>query len=246
MNAPQGWPQQPQQGRPQQPQMPPGPGYPHQGHPQQQGYPPPGHPQQPRKKGPIVAVVIIAVIVLLGGLGTGGFFFFNVRKDQGEPLRADPQPEFCKNVSADTLAKVRTTNPRQSGSFEQKASSTLTSCSWDQTEGRDGSGMRILTVLTEQTEDYGEKAFELRVQSAGTSTAAAKKEISGVGDQAVVVVNSRSGGYQELTWVVRKGDDVVGVEYTGWDPGLFSRSHPDVAEQEAAAKAVIDEVLGKL
>ncbi|PWK83976.1 hypothetical protein C8D88_10956 [Lentzea atacamensis] len=246
MNSPQGWPQQPpQQGWQQQPPPPPQGGYPPQGHhPPPPGYPP---PQQQKGKGPVIAVAIVAVVLLLGGLGTGGFFFFNIRRDQGEPLRTTSLPEACKNVSAETLGRVRTTNPRATGSFEQKNSdSTLTACSWDQTEGRDGSGMRTLTVKIQQTQDYGEKSFELGLQAVQSNTAASTKNVDGVGDQAAVVVIPRSGGYQDLHWVVRKGDDVIGVEYRGWDPGLFSRSNPDVAEQEAAAKTVVDDVLGEL
>ncbi|MFI6097489.1 hypothetical protein ACIA8G_18150 [Lentzea sp. NPDC051213] len=253
MNAPQGWQQQPpQQGW----QQPPGPGYPPpqgQGHgypPQGPGYPPqgPGHPPQRKKsKAPIVIAAVIGSILLLGGLGTGGFFFFNVRKDHGDPLRTVAQPELCKNVSPETLAKARTTNPAQIGTYEQKFDgSTLTACSWDKTKGRDGSGVRMLTVYTEQTDTSGEKAFELRLQQASTSTQATLKKVDGVGDQASVVVIPRGSGTTELVYLVRRGEDVVSVEYFGWDPGLFSPSKPDTAELEATAKAVLDDVLGKL
>lgn len=212
--------------------------------PTQQGYYPPQPPPKKRSKAPIVIAAVVGSVLLLGALGTGGFFFLNVREDQGEPPRTVAQPEFCQNVSSGTLAKVRTTNPKQTGSYEQKFdNSTVTSCSWGQTEGRDGSGMRSLTVYTEQTDGLGEKAFDLRVEKAESNVVAKTRKD---GDQVAVVTVSRSGGYLELTYIVRKGEDVVGVEYLGWDPGLFSRTHPDAAKHEAAAKAVAEEVLGKL
>lgn len=215
--------------------------------PPQQGYYPPPQPPKQRSKAPVVIAVVVGSILLLGALGTGGFFFFNVRKDQGSPPRTVTQPEFCRNVSAETLKKVRTTNPAQRGNYEQKFdNSTLTSCAWEQTAGRDGSGMRMLTVYTEQTDGLGEKAFDLRVQKAESNAKTKTKKVDGVGDKASVVVVSRSGGHQELNYIVRKGDDVVSVEYIGWDPGLFTRGAPDTDEQEATAKAVIEEVLGKL
>ncbi|MFS8101473.1 hypothetical protein LFM09_30550 [Lentzea alba] len=244
MNSPQGWPQQPpQQGWQQQPPPPQPGGHPPQGYPQQQGHP--GYPQQPpqkKGKGPIVAVVIIGVILLLGGLGTGGFFFFNARKDHGVPLRTGAMPELCTSVSPETLAKARTTNPDVQGSSNPQ--SDTTNCRWDQTVGRDNPGYRLLWIQIWE----GEGKFDDMVgMVTAYSNAKEVGGISSIGDEAKGFVTVRpSEASAEYSLVARKGDHCVLVEYMGADPGLFSLTNPDMDELAEISKTVMNDVLGKL
>lgn len=231
MNTPQGWPQQPpQQGWQQQPP----PGYPPQGYPQQQ--------PQKKGKGPVIAVVIVAVVLLLGGLGTGGFFFINARKDHGYPQRNDALPELCGSVSAETLAKARTTNP--DGSRSSQPQSNITNCRWDQTAGRDNPGYRVLRV---QIWEGAGKFEDMVGMVTSNSRAKGVGDISGIGDEAKGFETERPGeAPAEYSLAARKGDHCVLVEYTGADPGLFSLTKPDLAEFAEISKAVMNDVLGKL
>lgn len=240
MNSPQGWPQQPpQQGWQQQPP----PGYPPQGpgYPQQPGYP----PQQPQKKGkgPVIAVVIVAVVLLLGGLGTGGFFFINARKDHGYPLRNDALPEKCGSVSAETLAKARTTNPN--GQQSSQPEDGVTNCHWQQTEGRDSPGYRSLRLKIWEGEDKFQAAVGM-VSASGTAVKTVD-DVSGIGDEAKAVTTDwPTEATSEYALVARKGDRTVIVEYVGADPGLFSLTEPDLNEFAEISKSVMNDVLGKL
>ncbi|MDT7786897.1 MAG: hypothetical protein QOF58_5316 [Pseudonocardiales bacterium] len=231
---PQGWHRQPQQqGWPQPPQ--------------QGGYPPPGYPpqqqqQQKKGKGPVIAIVIVAVVLLLGGLGTGAFFFFNARKDHGYPQRNDALPEKCGTVSAETLAKARTTNPDGSQSSEPEGGTT--NCHWQQTEGRDSPGYRSLRVKIWEGDDKFKALGEMKLSDSTTKEIGA---VSGLGDEAKAYEAGRaSESTAEYALVVRKGDQAVLVEYSGADPGLFSLGKPDMDQLRTTATAVMNEILGKL
>ena len=52
--------------------------------------------------------------------------------------------------------------------------------------------------------------------------------------------------YLDVTYIVRKGETVMQVDYEGWDAGIFTREVPQEAEMTAMAKLVAEEVLGKL
>lgn len=240
MNSPQGWQQHPpQQGWQQQPPPPQQGGYPPQGYPQG-----PGYPQQPQKKGKgaVIAVVIVAVVLLLGGLGTGAFFFFNARKDHGYPQRNDAMPEQCGKVSPETLAKARTTNPN--GQQSSAPEDGVTNCHWQQTAGRDNPGLRSLRVKIWEGDDKFKAMGEMLLADSTTKEVGA---VSGLGDEAKAYERGRaSEAAVDYALVVRKGDQAVLVEYTGADPGLFSLGKPDMGELRQTATAVMNDVLGKL
>ncbi|MET9629042.1 hypothetical protein ABZX92_16425 [Lentzea sp. NPDC006480] len=227
---PQGWHQQPQQQDWPQP-------------PQQGGYPPPGYPPQQQKgKGPVIAIVIVTVVVLLGGLGTGAFFFFNARKDHGYPQRSDALPGKCGSVSAETLAKARTTNP--DGSMSSQPDDETTNCHWQQTEGRDGPGYRGLWVKIWQGDGKFKSMGEMMLSDSTTKEIGA---VSGLGDEAKAYERGRpSESTAEYALMVSKGDHAVLVEYSGSDPGLFSLGKPDMDELRATATAAMNDILGKL
>lgn len=238
---PHGWQQQPpQQGWHQQPPPPRQGGYPPQGYPQP-GYP----PQPPRKKGKgaVIAVVVVVVVLLLGGLGTGAFFFINARKDRGYPQRNDALPELCGSVSAETLAKARTTNP--DGSQSSQPDDKTTNCHWEQTEGRDNPGYRSLRLRVWQSEGMYQSGIDM-VSTSGTAVKTVS-DVSGIGDEAKAVTTEwPTEATSEYALVARKGDHTVVVEYVGADPGLFSLTEPDLNEFAEISKIVMNDVLGKL
>lgn len=217
--------------------------------PPQQGWqqPPPSwqpHPHRPKKsKAAIIAVVIIVVLLLLAGLGTGGFFFLHARRDQGYPQRGDALPELCGSVSAQMLAKARTTNP--DGPRSSQPDGNTTNCHWQQTEGRDNPGNRSLYVKIWQGEGKFSSALEMvSVSRTATTTVS---DVNGIGDEAKSVTTVWPHDVvDEYALVARKGDHTVIVEYSGSDPGLFSATKPDLNEFGEIAKAIMNDVLGKL
>jgi hypothetical protein len=46
---------------------------------------------------------IIAGVLIVGSLATGAFYYYDVRKDQGEPLRSLDLPKACQAVSPQTI-----------------------------------------------------------------------------------------------------------------------------------------------
>ncbi|KJK47370.1 hypothetical protein UK23_20785 [Lentzea aerocolonigenes] len=233
------WPQHPQQ-----------PQHPRQGW-QQQGWqqPPPGwqpYPQQPPKKSkaPLI-IAIIAGVLLLGGVGTALTVYLNVNKDGGEPKRADQLPALCGNISEAALAKARTTNPNGLGSHESEMSGgKSTICSWHQTKGVDGSGYRGVDVYVQTASKMS--VDEMLAQHKDAVGVPKQKPLDGLGDQAAAVLVQGNSAITDIWILVRKGDTTVQVDYTGWDAGIFSNKKPDVAEFEAAAKGLAEEMVAKL
>ena len=187
-------------------------------------------------------MVVVAAVLLLGGLGTGGFFFLNARRDHGYPQRTDALPQRCGSVSAQTLTKARTTNPdgRQSSQPEDG----VTNCHWEQTAGRDNPGFRSLRVKIWDGDDRFEAMGEMVLSDSTTRELGA---VSGLGDEAKAYERGRaSESSAEYALAVRKGDHAVLVEYSGADPGLFRLGKPDMNELRETATAVMNDVLGKL
>lgn len=239
---PHGWQQQPLPPQGWQQQQPPG------GWPQPQPGYPPQHPPK-KSKAPIIIVMIVVGLLVLGGGGTALIIYLNANKDGGSPKRTDALPALCGNISETALAKARTTNPNKLGSSERDLSTGKhTSCSWQQTEGVDGSGLRNATVyVTREPEDAGEE-YQLQVQQAMSNNQGTpqQKPLDGIGDEATAVLMDTTSAFMDLTIIVRKGDNVVEVSYIGWDAGIFSPKRPDVAEFEAAAKTLAEEMVAKL
>jgi hypothetical protein len=240
---PQGWQQQqPPVGWQQQPPPPgwqqPPPGY---------GYP----PQPPRKKSkaPVIIVSILVGLLVLGGGGIALAFYLYANRDGGSAKRDNALPALCGNISEAALAKARTTNPNGLGSSERDLpTGKRTSCSWDQTKGVDGSGLRNTNVdVTSELKDAKSEYQQLVQQAtAGNRSTPQVKPLDGLGDEATAVLLDSTSAYLDLTILVRKGDKVITVNYLGWDVGVFSPKKPDVAEFEAAAMGVAQEMVAKL
>lgn len=227
---PQGWHQQQPPGGWQQPQ----PGY---------GYPP------QKSKAPIIIVMIIVGLLVLGGGGTALIFYLNANKDGGGPKRNDPLPALCGNVSEAALAKARTTNPNGLGSSERDSpAGKNTRCSWNQTRGVDGSGLRETSVyVTSEVKDAdGSYQETIQMAMANTQGVPQQKPLSGLGDEATAVLMESTSAFTDITIIVRKGDNVIEVDYIGWDVGVFSPKKPNVADFEAAAMGVAEEMVAKL
>ncbi|SMC67331.1 hypothetical protein [Lentzea albidocapillata] len=234
---PHGWHQQPpQQGWPQQQ---------HQGW-QQPGW---GPPQPPKKsKAPLVVGIIVGALVLAGVI-TGLVLYLDANEDSGTSKRADKLPSLCGNISEAALAKARTTNPNGLGSREAKLSDgTRTSCSWNQTKGVDGSGLRNSNVYVSSGQEQAETDFDRVVAQnmANNQGTPQQKPLEGLGDEATAVLVETKSAFTEISIIVRKGDTVVEVDLSGWDAGIFTNAKPDVAELEAAARGMAEEMVSKL
>lgn len=237
--------QPPPHGWHQQPPPPPPQGWPQQ---QQQGWQQPGWgpPQPPKKSKAPLVVGIIAGVLVLAGLITGLVLHLNVNKDGGSSKRADKLPALCGNVSEAALAKARTTNPNGLGSHETNVSNgTRTICSWNQTKGVDGKGHRSTDVYV-SSDDMKTDFDRLVAQHMDTRGVPQQKPLDGLGDQATAVLVEDDSAYTDIWIIVRKGDTVIEVDYSGWDAGLFANTKPDVAEFEAAAKGIAEEMVAKI
>ncbi|KOV80395.1 hypothetical protein [Nocardia sp. NRRL S-836] len=238
---PHGWHRQPPQGRP-----------PHhrqgwQGHPQQPGW---GPPQPPKKsKAPVIIILSLVALLVLGGGITVAVLYFDAHEDGGSSKRADQLPSVCANVSEAALKKARTTNPNRLGSSETDLGrGKRTICSWNQTAGVDGEGLRNTDVYVTQGAKDEDQAYQeaVRMAMANNQGTPRQKPIEGLGDEATAVLMDGASAFTDITIIVRKGAHVVEVDHTGWDVGLFSPKRADVAEFEGAAKGVAEEMIAKL
>ncbi|HUQ59623.1 hypothetical protein [Lentzea sp.] len=221
------------------------PGWPQQ---QPQGWhQPPGWGPPPRKNKAPLVVGIIAGVLVLGGVIAAGAVHLNVNADGGSPKRPDKLPSACGNVSEAALAKARTTNPNGLGSRESKiGDDTSTICSWNQTKGVDGKGHRSTDVYVNNDLDDAQSDFDRRVaQHMDTRGVPQQKPLDGLGDQAVAVLVEGDSAFTDIWIIARKGGTMIQVDYSGWDAGLFTNTKPDVAEFEAAAKGIAEEMVAK-
>jgi hypothetical protein len=237
---PHGWHQQPPPpGWPQQQQQP-------QGWQQQPGW----GPRQPPKKSKAPLIVgIVAGLLLVGGGITALTIYLNVNADGGSSKRSDPMPMMCRNISETALAKARTTNPNGLGSRETTLSNgKRITCSWNQTKGSDGSGLRSTNVVISSEQEQAEVDFDRIVAQnmANNQGTPRQKPLEGLGDEATAVLVETNSAFTEISIIVRKEDTVVEVDLSGWDAGVFTNAKPDVAELEAAAKGMAAEMVMKL
>jgi hypothetical protein len=231
---PHGWHQQP----------PPPPGWPQQQQ-QPQGWQ--SYPQPPKKnKAPLIVGIIVGVLVL-GVAGTFGFLYLGANSDSGSPKRGGTMPGVCANVPEAALAKARTTNGNPAMSRERKlANHTQTSCAWDQTKGKDGSGLRntdAYVVVGDAGQEYERRVSQSKQNNQGTIN---ERPLDGLGDEATAVLVDGKSAFLQVDIIVRKGDTVVEVEHTGWDSGMFGNKRPDVTEFEAAARGLAEALLAEV
>ncbi|WP_439661814.1 hypothetical protein ACSHWB_10070 [Lentzea sp. HUAS TT2] len=236
--------QPPPHGRHRQPGPPQG--LPQQGYRTQPGWSPPQSPG--KSKAPLVVGILVGVLVL-AGVVTGLVIYLNVHKDGGSDKRADKLPALCGNVSEAALAKAHTTNPNGLMSRETTLSKGVrTTCSWNQTKGVDGEGHRTTDVSVTDEGEEAESAFSrsISMYMGTTQGRPLQKPLKGLGDEAVVVLVETKSAFTEMAVIVRKGELIVKVDHSGWDAGLFANTKPDLAELEAAAKGVAEEMVAKI
>lgn len=188
-------------------------------------------------------------MLVLGGVITALAVYLDVNADSGSSKRSDEMPSLCGNISEAALAKARTTNPNGLGSNEAKMSNgTRTTCSWNQTKGVDGSGLRSSSVYVSSGQEQAETDFDRVVAQnmANNQGTPQQKPLEGLGDEATAVLVETKSAFTEISIIVRKGDAVVEVDLSGWDAGIFTVAKPDVAEFEAAARGMAEEMVAKL
>jgi hypothetical protein len=208
------------------------------------GYPPPPPPK--KSKAPLI-IALVAGLLVLGGLTAGLVLHLNTNEDGGDPKRADKLPALCGNISEAALAKARVTNPDGLGSSELDVgeNSKRTICEWSQTKGVDGTGYRRADVyVTTNSNDID--VNEIVADHMKTRGVPVQKPLDGLGDKAAAVLVQDKSAITDIWIIVRKGDTVVQVDYTGWDAGLFAHTKPEIAEFEAAAKGLAADMVAKL
>ncbi|MCP2250905.1 hypothetical protein [Lentzea aerocolonigenes] len=204
-------------------------------------------PQPPKKNKAPLVIGIIAGVLVLGVAATAGFLYLDSNADGGSPRRGGTMPETCANVSEAVLTNARTTNSNPALSRELKYQDhTSTTCSWDQTKGRDGSGLRTLDVHVFEGDDAGTE-YEQRLSRSKQNNQGtiSERKLDGLGDEATAVLVDTRSAYLHLDIIARKGDKVFELGYAGWDAGLFANKRPDVAEFEAAARGVAEALLAQ-
>ena len=175
--------------------------------------------------------------------------YLGANKDGGTTKRAGTLPAACANISEDTLKKARTTNPNALGSRESDLGrGKRTICTWSQTKGEDGTGLRNTNVhVTEASKEPGEIYQDgVKAAMANNQGKPQQKPLEGLGDEATAVLVETSSAFTEVTIIARKGDSVVEVSYSGWDAGFLSPKRPDIPEFEAAATALAQDMVAKL
>ena len=205
-------------------------------------------------------VAWVLAVLLLGGLGVTGALYLSAHRDGGTAPTGATLPARCDLVSQQTRQRLRTTNPNDALSTENHTSSELsTSCAWKQTKGVDGDGERGLLVVIDSftaapdhdqsPEDQAAQDFASYRKSAQASTPGDQVQfapVAGLGDEAYQSVTLTNSSFTKVSVAVRKGAQVVEVNYDGWDVGMFSTTQPPVDELTAAARSVLTEVLGRL
>ncbi|MGW1676843.1 hypothetical protein [Saccharopolyspora sp. NPDC002376] len=235
--------------------------YPQQGFPQaQQPYPQaqPGYPQFPqqpprKRRGRLWLVLSICAgaLVLLAG---GGYLLMRYLK-YTDPVGTSPSNATlaaeCDLVSDETLQRLHVTNPDPATSSSLPDAGSF-SCSWEPTKGRDGTNERMLSVdvsdpsrnellyptMSEALAESKEVIERRREQVGGEV-----KPISGLGDEAFIVLSGRF-GHAEV--YMRKGAKTAEVFYSGWDKGFFGGSNMPLPEAEKAALDAAAEVAAGL
>jgi hypothetical protein len=223
--------------------------------------PPPGWGQQPPKKTsktPLVIVLVIGVLVVLGGGGAAAYFYTQAHRDRGRVPTGNQVPQMCAGVSKQTLARLRTTNP---GVMLYTEILNKANCSWEQTIGVDGEGNRGLSMeVVKFTKAENGKSPEQQAKEAFAAVEPDLKRTAnvlregppvltpqqGLGDEALLADTTGGSGITGMVLAVRKGGAVLTVSYTGYDIGIFSPVDADLAEFEAAVRAVVSDMLPTL
>jgi hypothetical protein len=193
-----GFPQQGPQGYPQQGPTPQG--YPQQGYPQQgQGYPPPGYGQQgypqpgypPKKSGPgggVIALIVVAAVLVVAGLGVGGYFLFRDNSGNGDnggsttaapSSQAKPSGPPDKYVALPVCATIgdkltglpplTTSGPESASTSNPDITMTRAGCTWNET----GKASGVVSLILSASKQSGSGAGE-RSAKAGFETATEK------------------------------------------------------------------------
>ncbi|MGW4206814.1 hypothetical protein ACWEIJ_02400 [Lentzea sp. NPDC004789] len=210
------------------------------------GHPPPPPPK--KSKAPLIILLIVGLLVLGGGGAVALVLHLDANRDGGDPKRADKLPALCGNITEAALAKARVTNPDGLGSseFDMGENTKRTICEWSQTKDVDGTGYRRATVYV-TTNSNRTDVDEMVADHMKTRGVPQQKPLDGLGDKAAaVLVQEDDSAITDIWIIVRKGDTVVQVDYTGWDAGVFTHTKPDVPEFEAAAKGLAEAMVAKL
>jgi hypothetical protein len=246
VNAPQNWPQQPNQpqgyGMP--PQQPP-----QQQPPQQQPYQQPYYQQQqpPKKKrtGLLVGIAVVAVLLVVGGVL--GSMYLDYNEDVGGGPGDKPVAQ-CE-ISGELQRQARVSSFRIAGPPAERGYKQ-SNCFWEQTKGKDGKNPRTLNIMvydsSEASNNDSRNLDQAKSNYASQTTQPAQgdqaKPTDGLGDEATFVIPGARTDLTEVDLVVRKGAVVYLIKYFGRDKGFFSDTEFPAAEAEAVVRKAAEEL----
>ncbi|CAL9674263.1 hypothetical protein SUDANB95_07716 [Actinosynnema sp. ALI-1.44] len=255
MNAPQNWPQQPQQpgygpGRPQGGPWPQGgPGH---GHGPGPGFGAPGGygPQPPKKKrtGLVVGIIVGVVVLAIGGVV--GSLYLEYTEDVG--YGPGEQPTEACAISDSLKQQAKTSSFRLAIKPDDGRSGLKHSlCMWEQAKGKDGKNPRKLSIHVydyrvfnkdkAKNEEQARSTFGSQTQLSGDQA----KPTDGLGDEAMFIKPSATSDKTHVGLVVRKGEVVYSIEYFGRQKGMFQDTEFPVAEAEAVVRKAAEEMVAK-
>ncbi|WP_146173891.1 hypothetical protein [Saccharothrix carnea] len=252
MTAPQ-HPQHPQN-RPQQAQQP-GYGPPPPGYQQPPGAQPPGFHQPPgygppRKKrtGLVIGIVVGVVVLVLAGV-VGSMYLSYLDEPGGGP-GTDPIAQCVLSDEVKSQAHVSSFRLIQAPT-DAKKGMKQTHCAWEQTKGEDGRDPRRLSFLVYDFTTFSDKPdrnLDQAHDNYGSFTSYATGEQAktlDIGDESMILIPASPTDLTEVNLLVRKGTVLWNIRYQGRDKGFFTDSGFPIADAEAVAVEVAEELTSK-
>ncbi|MFI9007317.1 hypothetical protein ACIGNX_08825 [Actinosynnema sp. NPDC053489] len=214
--------------------------------------PAPGGPglRQPaprrKKRGGLVAGIVIAVIALAAAGVLGARYLAYVDEPGGGP-GTDPIAQCRLSDDLKSQAHVSSFRLIQAPTDARKGMKQA-HCAWEQTKGRDGRDPRRLSFLVYDFTTFSDKPDRNAEQARGNyasltsyATGDQAKPLD-VGDEAMIVIPSSPADLTEVNLLVRKGTVVWNIRYQGHDKGFFTDSAFPLADAEAVAVRTAEEL----
>ena len=211
--------------------------------------PPPGYPYgpppPPKKKRTGLVVGIVVGVVALAVAGVFGKLYLDYTADPGGGPGETPVAQ-CK-ISESLQREAHTSSFRLAMPPDDGASGLEHSlCAWEQTKGKDGKDKRVLSFHVYHYRDFPEGAkSNYERTSKGLAAGDLAKPIDGLGDEAAFIAPDFKPDLSTVDLVVRKGEIVYLISYTGHNRGFFTDSEFPLSEGEAITRKTAEELVNR-
>lgn len=219
---------------------------PPQGFPPQSWQQPPRQPPPRKKRTGLVIGVIAAVVVLTVG-GVFGKLYLDYTDQPGGGPGETPVAQ-CE-ISSELQARARVSSFRLAGA---PAGSGMkhSNCFWEQTAGKDGKDTRKLNIhvydfrdVRRDAQQQAENSYEEHARHPLEGDKA--KPVDGLGDEATFIAPGAKTDLTEVDLVVRKGEVVYLIKYSGHDKGFFTDSEFPASDAEEVARRTAEELIAR-